>query len=109
MGLFGFVMFFTRIIFPQEAATNPPPRHPFLSPNVKPKNYLNATAAREEPNPFEFCPLFGEGDEVGNKYGVHALAKSRLHLGSGARVQRVVHKALSGLPVTISVLGGSGE
>lgn len=29
-------------------------------------------------------------------------------MGSGARVQRVVQKAMAGLPVTISVLGGSG-
>ena len=32
-----------------------------------------------------------------------------MHTGSGARVQRVVQKAMAGLPVTISVLGGSGE
>ncbi len=31
-----------------------------------------------------------------------------MHTGSGARVQRVVQKAMAGLPVTISVLGGSG-
>ncbi len=31
-----------------------------------------------------------------------------MHTGSGARVQKVVQKAMAGLPVTISVLGGSG-
>ena len=31
-----------------------------------------------------------------------------MHLGSGARIQRVLNKALAGQSVTISVLGGSG-
>jgi len=30
-------------------------------------------------------------------------------MGSGARIQKVVQKAMAGEPVTISVLGGSGE
>lgn len=106
LSLFGFIIFFTRAIFPPDKSPTAP-RHTFLNANLKPKNYLNASA--EEANPFDFCPVFGPGDEYGAKYGVHALTKSRLHLGSGARVQRVIHKALSGLPVTISVLGGSGE
>lgn len=67
---------------------------------------MNATET--DPHPFEFCPLFGAGDEVGTKHGVQVLAKSKVYQGSGARIQRVIHKALSGLPVTISVLGGSG-
>ncbi|KAJ8523328.1 hypothetical protein ONZ45_g165 [Pleurotus djamor] len=72
---------------------------------LKSKNYLNAS--HTDPNPFAFCPLYGPGDEVGNKYGALALSQSRMHLGSGARVQRVLQRALSGQPVTISVLGGS--
>ena len=31
-----------------------------------------------------------------------------MHLGSGARIQRVLNKALAGQSITISVLGGSG-
>lgn len=53
--------------------------------------------------------MFGPGDEVAERRGQHALLRSRLHMGSGARVQRVVQRALAGEPVTISVLGGSGE
>ena len=60
-------------------------------------------------NPFRFCPAFGPGDDIAEKYGGVALAQSRLHLGSGGRVHRVIHKALQGQPVTMSVLGGSGE
>ena len=74
---------------------------------LHPRNYLNASAAA--PTPFDFCPVHGPGDLLGQKYGVHLISKSRLHTGSGARIQRVIHKALSGLPVTISVLGGSSE
>ena len=73
--------------------------------SLKAVNYMNAT---DEPNPFWFCPIHGPGDEIGEKYGLHTLKKTEVHLGSGARVQRVIHKALLGLPVTISVLGGSG-
>jgi hypothetical protein len=32
-----------------------------------------------------------------------------MHVGTGGRVQRVINRALTGQPVTISVLGGSGE
>ncbi|WVQ97351.1 hypothetical protein IAU59_004462 [Kwoniella sp. CBS 9459] len=69
------------------------------------KDYLNASAA--DPAPFEFCPVFGPGDHIAEKRGQWGLLKSRLHTGSGARIQRVVQKAMAGLPVTISVLGGS--
>ncbi|UOH80007.1 hypothetical protein LQV05_002656 [Cryptococcus neoformans] len=69
------------------------------------KDYLNASAA--DPAPFDFCPVFGPGDEVAARRGQWGLLRSRLHMGSGARVQRVVQKAMAGLPVTISVLGGS--
>ena len=82
--------------------------HRLLSSDLKPKNYLNATELQHRESPFAFCPVYGDGDEVGKKYGALALTKTRLHLGSGARIQRVVNKAMSGLPVTISVIGGSG-
>jgi len=74
---------------------------------LHPRNYLNASASA--PAPFDFCPVHGPGDIIGQKYGVHLMSKSRIHTGSGARIHRVIHKALSGLPVTISVLGGSSE
>lgn len=73
--------------------------------NLIPKDYLNTTES--SPPPFDFCPIYGPGDTLAQKYGAHTLLKSKLHLGSGARVQKVIRKALSGLPVTISVLGGS--
>lgn len=82
--------------------------HRLLSSDLKPKNYLNTTELQHREYPFAFCPVYGDGDEVGKKYGALALTKTRLHLGSGARIQRVVNKAMSGLPVTISVVGGSG-
>lgn len=73
--------------------------------NLKPHNYLNGTRRTRE-NPFEFCRPGGE-DELKRKWGEDKLAQSRLNLGSGARVQRVIQKALSGQAITISVLGGS--
>lgn len=75
-------------------------------------NYFTAVNSSEgdaSSNPFDFCPVFGPGDDIAEKYGVMALAQSRLHLGSGGRVHRVIHKALLGQPITMSVLGGSGE
>jgi hypothetical protein len=68
---------------------------------------MNASIV-EEGNPFDFCPVFGPGDRIGSKYGQLVMSQSRVHLGSGARVQKVIHRALLGQPVTISVLGGSG-
>ena len=79
----------------------------YSNADLKAKNYFNTTEVG--PNPFTFCPAYGPADELGNKYGALTLAKSRLHLGTGGRVQRVLSKALAGLPVTISVLGGSGN
>ena len=79
---------------------------PYSAANLKPKNYLNASDT--EPNPFPFCPPYNPGDELGAKYGTQVLSKSRLHHGSGDRIQQVLNRALAGLPVTISVLGGSG-
>lgn len=77
----------------------------YSNSHLNAKNYLNVTDLG--PNPFEFCPSYGPGDELGEKYGSNLLSQSRMNLGSGARVQRVLNKALAGQPVTISVLGGS--
>ncbi|KAL7423831.1 hypothetical protein Q5752_001415 [Cryptotrichosporon argae] len=68
-------------------------------------DYLNASAA--DPAPFDFCPVFGPGDKIAERRGQVGLLRSRLHAGTGARVQRVVQKAMAGMPITISVLGGS--
>ncbi|KAK4688261.1 hypothetical protein P7C73_g1846, partial [Tremellales sp. Uapishka_1] len=70
-----------------------------------PRDYLNSSAA--DPAPFDFCPVFGPGDAIAARRGQFELLKSRLHLGSGARIQRVLQKAMSGAPITMSVLGGS--
>ncbi|TRM67233.1 hypothetical protein BD626DRAFT_397026 [Schizophyllum amplum] len=78
----------------------------YSNSDLKPKNYMNASM-EEAPNPFDFCPVYGPGDEVAARHGALALSKTRMHLGSGARIQRVLHRALAGQPVTISVLGGS--
>ena len=79
----------------------------YSNADLKAKNYFNATES--DPNPFSFCPNYGPGDELGTKYGAVTLSKSRFHLGSGDRIQRVLNRALAGQPVTISVLGGSSE
>ncbi|CCM01989.1 uncharacterized protein FIBRA_04063 [Fibroporia radiculosa] len=93
---------FTRLILPTDVNNT---RHRLLSLDLKPKNYLNITDGNLMP--FSFCPALGPGDELTSKYDPVALAKTRFHTGSGARIQRVISKALSGLPVTISVVGGS--
>jgi len=105
--VFLFLIAFTNYILPSHHA--PQPRFNYPTSGLKSKNYLNKTQVETEPNPFDFCPVFGPGDKIGTKYGALTLSQSRLHLGSGGRVQRVIHKALLGQPVTISVLGGSGE
>jgi hypothetical protein len=79
----------------------------YSNADLKAKNYFNMT--ENGPNPFPFCPNYGPDDELGTKYGAVLLSKSRFHLGSGDRIQRVLNRALAGQPVTISVLGGSGE
>ena len=92
------------------ASSDPSPHahhHTLDSHTLLPRNYLNNSAV--DPAPFEFCPVFGPGDAIAERRGQLELLKSRLHLGSGARVQRVLQKAMSGAPVTISVLGGSSE
>ncbi|EJD51813.1 hypothetical protein AURDEDRAFT_142703 [Auricularia subglabra TFB-10046 SS5] len=94
---------------PASYYSTPYPQHRYTQPHeLHPKNYLrNLTKGDVQPAPFEFCPVYGPGDALGLKYGSVGLGRSRLYTGTGTRVQRVVHKALSGLPVTISVLGGS--
>lgn len=72
---------------------------------LEPRDYFNNS--QTDPAPFEFCPVFGPGDAVAARRGQFELLRSRLHLGTGARIQRVLNKAMQGLPVTISVLGGS--
>ncbi|KAG9046394.1 cap64-like protein [Tulasnella sp. UAMH 9824] len=94
----------TKVFFPSESSPFALSHPPIATPLVA-KNYLNSS--KIEPAPFEFCPFYGPGDTLAQKYGAHNLAKSKVHMGSGGRIQRVIHKALSGLPVTISVLGGS--
>jgi len=74
---------------------------------LTPRDYLNASES--DPAPFEFCPIFGPGDAIAARRGQVELLRSRLHMGTGARVQRVLQKAMSGAPITISVLGGSGK
>jgi hypothetical protein len=105
LSLFLFLVAVTHFIsWSSTSAANQPE---WTNANLKSKNYLNASAAQEE-NPFDFCPVFGPGDKLGTKYGPLVLSQSRLHLGSGARAQRLIHRALLGQPVTISVVGGSG-
>ncbi|PPQ85554.1 hypothetical protein CVT25_006724 [Psilocybe cyanescens] len=98
-----FILSFTHLIWP--SLNSAPPVQNYSNADLKPKNYFNVTEAG--PNPFGFCPNYGPGDELGLKYGALTLSKSRLHLGSGGRVQRVLNQALAGHPVTISILGGS--
>ncbi|KAJ6613622.1 CAP64-like protein [Mycena sp. CBHHK59/15] len=101
LALFLFLLTFTHYILP----TTHTPTYTFSSLNLTPKNYLNVSEAG--PNPFDFCPVYGPGDEIGTKHGAVTLGQTRLHLGSGARIQRVLNKALAGQPVTVSILGGS--
>lgn len=78
----------------------------YSNSHLESKNYFNVTNLG--PNPFEFCPSYSDGDVLGEKYGTLTLSQSRSNLGTGARVQRLLHKALAGQPVTISIIGGSG-
>ncbi|WVQ85407.1 hypothetical protein IAT38_007572 [Cryptococcus sp. DSM 104549] len=99
VGLLVGLFTFSRLIFPSSDPLA------FGGALLTPRDYLNASAS--DPAPFDFCPAFGPGDAVAERRGQWGLLKSRLHMGSGARMQRVVQKAMAGLPVTISVLGGS--
>jgi len=100
-----FVLSFTHFIWPSISAV--PVVQNYSNADLKSKNYFNETEAG--PNPFKFCPNHGPGDDLGARYGALTLSKSRMHVGTGGRVQRVINRALTGQPVTISVLGGSGE
>lgn len=104
--LFLALILFTRSILPYDSASSP--RHRLLYTDSKPRNYLNISDSSTTP-PFSFCPALGPGDELASKYDPVVLTKTRLHTGSGARIQRVITRALSGHPVTISVIGGSSE
>lgn len=105
VGLFIFIITFTHYVLPTTHTEHVLPI--YSSADLESKNYLNASEAG--PNPFSFCPAYGPGDEIGAKYGASVLSKSRMNLGSGARIQRVLNRALAGQPVTISILGGSSE
>lgn len=108
ISLFLSLIALTRFILPSSPADNYYYRHHSHSyaAHLKPTNYLNISEEVGE-TPFEFCPTFGPGDELAAKHGALAVSKSWLHLGSGARVQKVIHKAMLGQPVTISIIGGS--
>ena len=104
--LLGFValILLTRSILPSDPSN---PQHRLLHTDAKPRNYLNITEG--DPVPFSWCPALGPTDELASKYDPVSLAKTRLHVGSGARIHRVISRALAGHPVTISVVGGSGQ
>lgn len=86
--LLGFVFILTRLFSHSSSQ-----RHPFYDQeSLHPRNYLNGSLSASNPPPFSFCPVHGPGDTIGQKYGPSAMAKSRLHLGSGARIQRVIHR-----------------
>ncbi|CAK5269766.1 unnamed protein product [Mycena citricolor] len=101
LALFVFLLTFTHFVLP----TTHTPTYAFSSLGLTPKNYLNASEVG--PNPFDFCPIYGPGDEIGSKHGATPLGKTRLHLGSGVRIQHVLNRALAGQPITISIIGGS--
>lgn len=103
--LFLALILFTRSILPSDSSHNS--RHRLLHTDAKPRNYLNISDSGTQP--FSFCPALGPGDELVSKYDPVVLTKTRLHHGSGARIQRVIMRALAGHPVTISVIGGSSE
>lgn len=104
LAVFLTLVLFTRHILPSDPSN---PQHRLLNQDSKPRNYLNVTEG--DPVPFSWCPALGPTDELASKYDPISLSKTRLHLGSGARIQRVITRALSGHPVTISVVGGSSE
>lgn len=101
----GAILTVTHFVVLPSSHSNLPDTPRYSNANLAAKDYLNVTELG--PNPFAFCPSGGPGDELDYKYGNIVLSQSRLNLGTGARVQRVLNKALAGQPVTISVLGGS--
>ncbi len=112
ISLFLSVVLFTRLVLPSHHndATYYFRPHSYAA-GLHPINYLNLSDADDDAaqNPFPFCPTFGKGDLLSEKYSPLVISKSWFHLGSGARVQQVIHRALLGQPVTISVIGGSSE
>lgn len=101
------LFFLTKVFFPPDQSPFTIGQHQIQrTETLLPRNYLNVSTA--SPPPFDFCPIYGPGDAVATKWGGPNLARGRIYTGSGARIQKVIHKALSGLPVTISILGGSG-
>ncbi|KAH7883102.1 hypothetical protein F5I97DRAFT_1815056 [Phlebopus sp. FC_14] len=113
LGIFVSIVALTRYVLPSYHYRPPP----LTTVGLVPKNYLHEASyfaantseveGQSTWNPFMFCPVFGPADDIAEKYGVMALTQSRLHLGSGGRVHRVIHKALLGQPIVVSVLGGS--
>ncbi|KXN83806.1 hypothetical protein AN958_01042 [Leucoagaricus sp. SymC.cos] len=89
------------------------PRLPsYASDDLKPKNYLNTTSSSSSSssppaNPFPFCPTNGPTDTLAAKYNGALLSQTRSFVGTGYRIQRVLRRALTGQPVTISIVGGS--
>jgi len=110
IGLVAFAALFY-FFFPHSYSYNPNTQDRITDTrDLHPQNYLrNLTKGDATPAPFDFCPVYGPGDALGLKYGSTALGRSKIYSGTGTRIQRVIHKALSGRPVTISVLGGSGR
>ena len=88
---------------------SPPPLPSYASTDLHPKNYLNTSSSSSSspPNPFPFCPSNGPSDTLAAKYGAALHSRTRNFQGTGYRVQRVLRRAFSGQPVTISVIGGS--
>ena len=66
--------------------------HNYSNADLKAKNYLNSSEP-VPPNPSDFCLSYSPGDKIGAKSGVVTLSKSRMHQGTGARIQRVLNKA----------------
>lgn len=87
-------------------STQSPSVQPYSPATLTPIDYFNSSDAQT--SPFAFCPPYGPGDALAAQYGAQMLSKTRMHLGSGDRVQRVINRALAGQPVTISIIGGSG-
>jgi len=87
---------------------SPSPLPSYASNDLLPKNYLNSSSwTSPPPNPFPFCPSNGPSDTLAAKYGTALHSRTRNFQGTGYRIQRVLRRALSGQPVTISVIGGS--
>ncbi|OCF43326.1 hypothetical protein I317_02895 [Kwoniella heveanensis CBS 569] len=102
-GVVGFILFVK--LLSSGSSSSGSHHHATDASTLIPRDYLNNSLV--DPAPFDFCPVFGPGDAIAARRGQLELLRSRLHLGTGARVQRVLQKAMSGSPVTMSVLGGS--